>query len=237
VEIVVKGRHCEVSDRFRQHVKEKLTRIERFDAKCFRLDVTCSQERNPRLAGARERVELTVHSRGPVIRAEAAANDPYAALDIATAKLEERLRRAADRRAERHSPHVAAHVRRGQAAGTGILDSAQSNEPLLGTAAAAPAMPAPVAPSSSTAGLNGSSDAKEQDLLIEDGPLVVREKMHEAPPMTLDDALHQMELVGHDFYLYCDQASGTPSVVYRRRGYDYGVLRLVTVTETREAER
>ena len=58
------------------------------------------------------------------------------------------------------------------------------------------------------------------------GPLVVREKAHDATPMTLDDALHRMELVGHDFYLFCDAENGLPSVVYRRRGYTYGVLRL-----------
>ena len=59
-----------------------------------------------------------------------------------------------------------------------------------------------------------------------DGPLVVREKTHPASPMTLDQALYEMELVGHDFYLYVDKESERPAVVYRRRGYDYGVISL-----------
>ena len=59
-----------------------------------------------------------------------------------------------------------------------------------------------------------------------DGPLVVREKSHPPSPMTLDQALYEMELVGHDFYLFVDKESERPSVVYRRRGYDYGVISL-----------
>jgi hypothetical protein len=59
------------------------------------------------------------------------------------------------------------------------------------------------------------------------GPLVVREKIHAATPMGIDQALFEMELVGHDFFLFTDAASGLPSVVYRRRGYQYGVIRLV----------
>ena len=61
-----------------------------------------------------------------------------------------------------------------------------------------------------------------------DGPFVVREKTHQAQPMTLDQALYEMELVGHDFYLFMDSESGCPGVVYRRHGYDYGVIRLTS---------
>jgi hypothetical protein len=62
--------------------------------------------------------------------------------------------------------------------------------------------------------------------VLGDGPLVVREKVHPAAPMTLDQALYEMELVGHDFFLFVDKESERPSVVYRRRGYDYGVITL-----------
>ena len=54
----------------------------------------------------------------------------------------------------------------------------------------------------------------------------MREKAHAAAPMTLEQALYEMELVGHDFYLFVDKESQKPSVVYRRRGYDYGVISL-----------
>jgi Sigma 54 modulation/S30EA ribosomal protein C terminus len=61
-----------------------------------------------------------------------------------------------------------------------------------------------------------------------DSPVEIREKVHRATPMTLDQALYEMELVGHDFFLFCDSDTGHPSVVYRRRGWSYGVLRLET---------
>jgi ribosomal subunit interface protein len=98
VDIIVKGRHTGVSDRFREHVSSKLARIERLDSKLIRVDVEVCKERNPRLSDQRERVELTIHSRGPAIRAEASAGDRFAALDLALDKLENRLRRIADRR-------------------------------------------------------------------------------------------------------------------------------------------
>jgi ribosomal subunit interface protein len=202
VDIVVKGRHTEVGDRFKQHVEDKLAKLEKLDGKVSRIDVEICEERNPRLADQRSRVELTCRTRGPVVRAEAAAADPYAALDLASTRLETRLRRAADRRRVHHGIRTPVSV----AAATAALPTA--------------------APS-----LNGS--APEAEHAAEEGgeatgPFVVREKTHPAAPMSLDQALLEMELVGHDFYLFQDADLGTPSVVYRRRGYDYGVIRLVT---------
>ena len=98
MDIVFKGRHTEVLERFRSHARAKLARIVRLDSRVARIDVEVSTERNPRQAGRRERVELTISSRGPVIRAEAAAEDRFTALDMAFAKLESRLRRTGDRR-------------------------------------------------------------------------------------------------------------------------------------------
>jgi hypothetical protein len=82
----------------------------------------------------------------------------------------------------------------------------------------------------------GENDDTDEDAVPErrvgsmtvtgDGPPVVREKVHSARPMTLDQALYEMELVGHDFYLFVDQETRRPAVVYRRRGYDYGVIAL-----------
>ena len=101
MDIIFKGRRTDVQERFRRHASAKLSRIERLDSKAIRVDVEVSTERNPRQADRRERVELTIRSRGPVIRAEAAADDRYAALDRAFAKLEARLRRSGDRRKNR----------------------------------------------------------------------------------------------------------------------------------------
>ena len=224
MEIIVRGRHMTVPPRFRQHAAAKLAKLEKLDQKAVRIDVEVSKERNPRQSDRRERVELTILSRGPAIRAEAAADDRYTALDLAFAKLESRLRRASDRRKVRHgdnatlrSPALAA----GQGTGTAGPEPAAN-----GNGVARPR----------TAELDDQddrSDLAETDsgmvpIQMEgDGPLVLREKVHMASPMTIDQALLEMELVGHDFYLFHDRDCDRFSVVYRRRGYDYGVIRLV----------
>jgi ribosomal subunit interface protein len=225
MDIIVKGRHTGVSDRFRDQVATKLARIERLDNKLIRVDVEVSKERNPRITDQRERVELTIHSRGPAVRAEASADDRFAALDIALAKLEGRLRRIADRRKVHHGNHCPPSVAELTSA------TAQAYMPPVDTEARRGREPAeepeePEIPASAR-----ERDGYDEPIVpIEmdgDGPLVVREKFHRADPMTIDQALLEMELVGHDFYLFRDKESGHPSVVYRRRGYDYGVLRLI----------
>jgi len=193
MDIVVKGRKADVSEQFRQHTIDKLSKVERLNHKIIRIDVEVSEERNPRLTAFKDRVELTCLSKGPIIRAEAAAADAYAALDLALDKLEGRLRRSADKRRVHHGQHNPDSLRQG----TTVLspDSADNN--------AAPEAETPDEP-----------------------PNVVREKAVESTPTTLDDALHHMELVGHDFFLFSDADTGLPSVVYRRKGYAYGVIRL-----------
>jgi ribosomal subunit interface protein len=216
MEIIVRGRHITVPPRFRQHAAAKLAKLEKLDQKAVRIDVEVSKERNPRQSDRRERVELTIRSRGPAIRAEAAADDRYAALDLAFAKLESRLRRASDRRKVRQSATL-----RSPALVAGEVTAPQ---PVLNGNGVAPPR---------TAGPDDQDEGAEPDspmipIQMEgDGPLVLREKVHAARPMTIDQALLEMELVGHDFYLFHDSECDRFSVVYRRRGYDYGVIRLV----------
>lgn len=203
MDIVVKGRNVEVPDHYREHVAEKLSKVERYDQKLMRADVELFHERNPRQSDTCQRVEITVMTKGPVVRAEAQAQDFYAALDCAINKLDARLRRSADRR----------RVHRGRHAPVSVA-AATANLPTDLTSGRTATLTAPVL----------DSDPVEHD---EDQPWrIVREKEHSAEPMTVDDALFQMELVGHDFYLFHDKESGRPSVVYRRRGYDYGILSL-----------
>jgi len=217
VDIVVKGRKTEVPERFRKHVAEKLEKIQKLDGKVISLDVEVSKEPNPRQADRSDRVEITLLTRGPVVRAEASAADPYAALDLAVGKLEARLRKAADKRRVHHGgSHTPTSVAKATAA-------------LVGST-----------------GLNGDkAEEKASDevpttrigpLEVQgEGPLVVREKTHAAAPMALDQALYAMELVGHDFYLFIDSDTGQPSVVYRRHGYDYGVIHLKADPSAEEA--
>lgn len=220
MDIIVKGRHTGVSDRFRDQVTTKLARIERLDNKLIRVDVEVSKERNPRLADQRERVELTIHSRGPAIRAEASADDRFAALDMALDKLEGRLRRLADRRKVHHGNHCPPSVAEITATLPDAADLATRTQTTV---------PKPAEPDEDE--LQQKRDQLYDDIVpIEmdgDGPLIIREKFHRAEPMTIDQALLEMELVGHDFYLFRDKERGQPCVVYNRRGYNYGVLRLV----------
>jgi ribosomal subunit interface protein len=231
VDIIFKGRRTDVQERFRRHASAKLGKIERLDSRANRIDVEVSTERNPRQADRRERVELTIRSRGPVIRAEAAADDRYAALDRALAKLEARVRRLRDRRKDRHAaspPERGAALRPvpaadGQpaSAGPGSGPGARGSRRAGRVRGPGPAPDGP--PDLQPAGADDVIPIQMEG----DGPLVVREKFHAATPMSIDQALLEMELVGHDFYLFRDDACGHPSVVYRRHGYQYGLIRLV----------
>ncbi|MBP3222959.1 MAG: ribosome-associated translation inhibitor RaiA [Actinomycetaceae bacterium] len=207
MEIVVKGRNTEVTDRFRDHVEEKLQKIEQLAPRAQRVEVEVLHEGNPSQADTSERIEITVRDKGPVIRAEAAASDRYGALDLALDKLFERLRRARDRRKD--------HGRRSL-----IQEKA---EPLNLT-------PEDVnvkkekeeAPQASVPTVPG----EEVENQLGDSPVLVRQKLYEAREMSVEQALYEMELVGHDFYLFIDEETKQPCAVYHRRGWTYGVIRL-----------
>lgn len=197
MEIVVRGRNVVVPDHYRQHVMEKLAKLERYDGKIIRTDVELHHEKNPRQNGSCQHIEITCRTRGPVVRSEACAEDFYKALDLAAERLERRFRQAADRRRVHHgrrTPPSVAEVTAGLPPTTTVLEV--DNEPGAG-------------------GDEGEGPGR-----------VVRVKEHTAKPMTVDQALFEMELVGHDFFLFNDVESGRASVVYRRHAYDYGLIRL-----------
>jgi ribosomal subunit interface protein len=210
MEIVVRGRNVEVPEHYRQHVAEKVAQSDKFDGKLkiLRIDVELFHEKNPRQSANCQRVEITLRGKGPVVRAEACGPDFYAALDLAAQKLENRMRRAADRRRVHHGRRTPESLR--------LSDNTAIDIPAEG--------------------------AIERDRQLAEGPYVtdldehlpgriVREKHHPATPMTVDQALHEMELVGHDFYLFQCADTGQPTVVYRRHAYDYGLIRLTDVPQ------
>lgn len=203
MEIVVNGRNSEISERFREHVEEKLLRIDKYDSrqKIHRVEVEVTHEKNPRQHDTAARVEMTLRSRGPAVRAEAASTDQHSALDAAIDKLESRLRKAVDR----------SRIHHGQRGPTSLSAA---------TAEVPPEMLVEDEPVEDPPSKAGPIDVQG------DGPLIVREKTHTATPMTLEQAMHEMELVGHDFYLFLEKDSMRPSVVYLRRAYDYGVIHL-----------
>jgi ribosomal subunit interface protein len=206
MEAVFTGRNCELSEGFRAHAEEKLSKLEKHDHRIIRMHVEVDCEPNPRQHDRAVHVELTAFSKGPVIRAEAAADDKMGALDLALDKMAAQMRRAADRRRVHRGRHAPVSV--GQAlAGLEVIEDEQPTD-------------------------DGVTQRQVGPITVTgDGPLVVREKTHPAAPMTLDQALYEMELVGHDFYLYVDKDSDRPAVVYRRRGYDYGVISLDLAAE------
>jgi ribosomal subunit interface protein len=197
-EVVVKGRNVEVPEHFRLYVSEKLARLERFDRTIYMFDVELDHEKNRRQRKSCQHVEITARGRGPVVRGEACADSFYAALESAVAKLEARLRRGKDRRKIHYGDKTPVSL------------------------AEATAM---------TAAFSAPAEAVDAiaafDALDDHEPgRVVRTKEHPAKPMTVDDALYEMELVGHDFFLFQDESTDRPTVVYRRHAYDYGLIRL-----------
>jgi ribosomal subunit interface protein len=209
MEIVVRGRNVEVPEHYRQHVEDKVGQLERFDTKLSRIDVELFHEKNPRQSANCQRVEITLRGKGPVVRAEACGPDFYAALDLASGKLDNRLRRAADRRRVHHGRRTPDSVR---VPGTALEPEFAIEEKLA----------------------RDREPAADPQLTELDEHLpgqIVREKQHPAVPMTVDQALHEMELVGHDFFLFQCADTGQPTVVYRRHAYDYGLIRLAPVAQ------
>lgn len=240
MDIVVKGRNVAVPEHYRSHVSDKLARLERYDRKVMRYEVELAHEPNRRQAKNCQRVEITGKGRGTPIRAEACAGDFYNALDAALNKLENRMRKMHDRRRVHYGRHAPTSV----AEATSVPDgrdgagsdsnhhpvstpSGEGRHPATTTAVLEAPAAAPedeVAPSVEEIEL---PEQRWDDGVTEHVPgRVVREKRHSAEPMSVDDALYQMELVGHDFYLFHDAAADRPSVVYRRKGFDYGVITL-----------
>jgi ribosomal subunit interface protein len=211
MEVNITGRNLGITDRFREYATEKAEKVAHLADKALVLEIKVSRHNSA--AGVQsgdDRVELTLIGPGPLVRAESAASDKYAAFDLAIAKLMQRVRRAKDRK----------KVHRGQHRPTSLHEAA------TGGFAAIDVQPADVDL------LLGATTAAEPDAQAEEAdeevysPVVIRKKVFGASPMTVDDALYHMELVGHDFYIFIDAESRRPSVVYRRKGWDYGVIAL-----------
>ncbi|AOS65433.1 ribosome hibernation-promoting factor, HPF/YfiA family [Actinoalloteichus hymeniacidonis] len=226
MDIVVKGRNVEVPEHYRAHVADKLDRLERYDRKVISFDVELFHEPNPRQTKNCQRVEITGKGKGPVIRAEATAADFYAALDGAVAKLESRLRRAHDRRRVHYGRRNPTSVAEATAIVPDVLPDATTGH-INGKRGSTAVLKATEVETAEPQQDDAMPAQRWQDLPAAHEPgQIVREKVHPSTPMTVDQALYEMELVGHDFYLFSDAESGRPSVVYRRRGFDYGVIQL-----------
>jgi ribosomal subunit interface protein len=212
MELNIVGRNLGVTDRFRAYAAEKAEKVTSLAERAISLDVKLSRHNEKNGNTGPDRVELTLVGKGPVVRAEADGLDKYAAFDVALGRLLERIRRAKDRR----------KVHRGQRRPTSLREATDHGFSGVGVQAAAPEVLEQVRTGSIP--VVEESQATEEDEVY--NPVVIRRKVFAANPMTVDDALYYMELVGHDFYLFIDSETGRPSVVYRRKGWDYGLIGL-----------
>jgi ribosomal subunit interface protein len=197
-EIVVHGRHTDLTDRFREHAAESAVKLERFGIPLQRVDVEITHEHNPRNVDRAFKVEFTCRGNGGIVRAEGTADHDLTALDRAVDRIEQRLRRAADRKQTRYRRATRDVV--------------------------VPPLEAPAPAADDETQVSRTPD--DPAVVFADGPVVVREKTHVGTPMSVEDALDAMEAVDHDFFMFHDVATDSVAVVYRRRAYDYGLLRL-----------
>lgn len=215
----ISARNGQVSDRFREYATEKIEKVSQLAKKVQRLDLKVTKQPHARNADNQVSVEIAVVGTGPAIRAEAHAADKFAAFDLAFAKLLEQLRRARDRRKVHHGRHAPVAVYQA----TATLPPAATNVTL--------------ADALLNAEPNEESKHSEDFDSLEASPVEIRRKVFPAESMSADDAVDRMELVGHPFYLYIDEETGCHSVVYRRRGWSYGIISLENGSEPVEGTR
>jgi len=211
MEITVTGRNLGVTDRFREYAIEKAEKIDHLAEKTIAFEVKVSRHHETRGSSGDDRVELTVVGPGPLVRAESAGPDKYVAFDLAIAKLVERMRQSKDRRKVHRGQHRPVSLREASADGFSAVD----------------VVPADVATiervvTGQIAVQHIDEPTEEEDYT----PVVIRRKVFPTSTMTVESALDHMELVGHDFFLFIDSETHRPSVVYRRIGWDYGVIAL-----------
>lgn len=205
MDVNIRGRNVGITDRFESYVNAKTEKVAGLlpKAQSFEVRVSRLSDRSPKHG---DRVEVTIIGPGPVIRAESEGSDKYTAFDIAYGRVLERIRRAKDRRVDRRG--------RGRIS----LGEAASDD-----FAMVDITPAPLEVIDAVAtGTVPVQQAEEPAY----SPVVIRSKEFPAANLSVEEAVDQMELVGHDFFLFVEQVSGKPSVVYRRKGWDYGVISL-----------
>jgi len=213
MEISITGRNVGVTDRFREYAMEKADKVAHLAEKAIAFEIKVTRHHETRGASGDDRVELTLIGPGPLVRAESSGSDKYVAFDLAMAKLVERVRQAKDRKKVHRGQHRPTSLREASSDGFSVVDIT------------------PAAPQVLDNVRTGSVPVQAAGEIAEDVeepycPVVIRKKVFEATPMSVDDALYMMELVGHDFYLFIDNETHRPSVVYRRKGWDYGVIGL-----------
>ena len=186
--ITVTGRKMPVTDALRQYAEEKIgNSMKVMDIDPLVAEVVLLVEKNP--ANPRPAVcEVTLRTKGHIIRVEEHEEDMYAAIDVAAAKVVRQLRKYKTKVIDRKL-RAADETIRIDAAEPARLD------------------------------VNGLMD----ELASEDE--VLRVKEIEFEPLTEEEALVKIDLLGHDFFAYTDRDTGMVNVLYRRDDGGYGLLK------------
>ena len=208
MDITVTGRGVGIPDRFEDYAIEKSERVEHLADKALALEIRLCRHHETHGSSGDDRVELTLIGPGPIVRAESGGADKYAAFDMALDKLMERIRQAKDRKKVHRGQHRPTSLREASAGGFAGTDLTPASPDVMDRVA--------------TGSIPVIADESEKEW----SPVVIRDKVFPAERMTKEEAVDRMELVGHDFFLFIDAASDRPSVVYRRTGWDYGVIGL-----------
>lgn len=222
MEIVITGRHTQISQKFRDVVESKMNRVTAIAPDAQRAQIVVTHEGNPRQADTAKRVEITVVAGRTVVRAEASSSDEYSALDMALDKLTLRLRRARDRRKDHRRGYV-----NPVPVDLGPVETPDEEEPKEEEPNNSP----------QAAVASDLGPGESVEVQVGDTPIVIRRKLHIAEPMSIDEALYEMELIGHDFFLFVNKETGRPSVVYHRHGWSYGVFEIDTAENVAKAKK
>jgi ribosomal subunit interface protein len=223
VEISITGRNLGVTDRFREYATEKAEKVAHLADKAIAFEVKVSRHHDKSGGnGGDDRVELTLIGPGPIVRAESAGRDKYVAFDLAIDKIVERIRQAKDRKKVHRGQHRPTSLHEASATGFSVVDITPASPDVIENV------------STGTVPIQNTEVAEPDEEVY--SPVVIRTKVFAASRMSVEDAVDHMELVGHDFFLFIDSDTERSSVVYRRKGWDYGVISLdATLDEVPEA--
>jgi putative sigma-54 modulation protein len=203
MEIVVRAKNTKVDPQVQTVTRDKLGKLTRFGLVIFRVEVDFSEIRNPRVH-ENELCEVTVHLKKHFVKAHASSTDQVAALDLVIDKVEHQVTRLKERKVDRmHKP------RRKRLAAPPLIDDWDAGS-LPGSGGA-------VADEGNGTGTLDGVEAAE----------IIRTKQFTSKPMTVEEAALQMDLLGHDFYLFKDAQTGHATVLYRRRDGHLGLIEAV----------
>jgi ribosomal subunit interface protein len=219
MDITITGRGVGIPDRFEDYATEKADKVAQLSEKALALEIKLIRHHETNGSSGDDRVELTLIGPGPVVRAEAAAGDKYAAFDLALEKMVERIRQAKDRKKIHRGQHRPVSLHEATSNGR-VMDVTPASADVI-DAVSTGSIPIPVVEPGEEAW----------------SPVVIRQKVFPSTRMTQEDAVDHMELVGHDFFLFIDAVTDRPSVVYRRNGWNYGVIGLEEPTDELAGKR